>query len=280
VGLFGFVRDLNSLPAISKISTMNKNLIFKLTNIGVHNKQISQHLFKYRTIDSVKQLLENNSLWFSSPIDFNDPFDCPIVPNTNNTEDEIREFIRVNVPKRMSSDEISNLAAKVFSEPGRWKKTIEQTYSTVIKSAGICCFTKNDTNLLMWSHYSDSHKGVCIKFDILKDPEFFFCPLPVVYSKEYPTFNHLNNRDNRVKDVVLSKSIDWQYEDEIRVLKMNLKGLLAFKKEALIEIIFGCNSSEENIQEVIELAEKENYRIKFKKANKKEREFGLIIVDL
>jgi len=252
----------------------------KLLEIGVKNKQLSQFLCKYRTIDSAKKLLENNSLWFSSPKEFNDPFDCQIVPDTNNTREEIAEFIKKNTFEQLSDEVINDLSTIVFNEPNRWKDTIESTFDKIINSTGICCFTLNEQNLLMWSHYTDSHKGICLKFDILKDPNFFVYPLPVNYSQDYPIYNHLGNRETIVKDMVLTKSLDWEYEGEIRVLKMNKNGLIPFKKESLVEIIFGCNTSPKDIAEIIELSNKNHFDVRFKKAEKMQREFGLEIIDL
>lgn len=252
----------------------------KLIEIGVQNDQLSQFIFKYRNIDSTKKILDNNSLWFSSPNDFNDPFDCQIVPNTNNTLDEIESFLRSNSEGRINESQIKNLAKETFETPGKWKSIIEQTFDKIVNKSGVCCFTKNEKNLLMWSHYTESHKGVCLKFDILKDTDFFVYPLPVNYRDDYPDYNHLGNRQTLVNDIVLSKSNDWSYEQEIRVLKIHENGLIPFKKNALIEIIFGCKTPKREIDEIISLSVTKGYTIKFKQAKKKNREFALEIVDL
>lgn len=252
----------------------------KLIEIGVANNQLSQFIFKYRTIDSTKKILDNNSLWFSSPNEFNDPFDCQIIPNTNNTLDEIESFLRNNSDGRIDENGIKNLAKETFETPGKWKEIIEQTFDKILNKSGVCCFTKDEKNLLMWSHYTDSHKGICLKFDILKDPDFFIYPLPVNYRNDYPDYNHLGNRQTLVNDIVLSKSNDWSYEKEIRVIKIHENGLIPFNKNALVEIIFGCKTPTEEINEIISYSIKKGFNIKFKQAKKKSREFALEIIDL
>ncbi|CAM4137784.1 DUF2971 domain-containing protein [Flavobacterium antarcticum] len=259
---------------------MRKISFSEILESGISSGQVSQYLYKYRTIDSLKKILENDSLWFSSPQDFNDPFDCQIVPDTNNTEEEIIEFLKSNAPEGTSEESISSLALKIFNNPEIWKKTIEGVFRDVINATGVCCFTANETNLLMWSHYTDSHKGVCLKFDITKDPEYFAYPLEVKYTTDYPAYNHLTNLGEIVNLVALSKSIAWEYEAEIRVLRPEQNGLIPFNKNALVEIIFGCNSSENSIKEITELVNKNLYQVKFKKAKRKQREFGLTITDL
>ena len=37
-----------------------------------------------------------------------------------------------------------------------------------LRSQVIRCFTPDPTNTLMWSHYAESHKGVCVGFSLEK----------------------------------------------------------------------------------------------------------------
>ena len=49
--------------------------------------EIPNRIFKYRSFDNdgyYRDLLKNNEIYFSSPIKFNDPFDCRVVPNYEN----------------------------------------------------------------------------------------------------------------------------------------------------------------------------------------------------
>ncbi len=259
---------------------MSQESLIECIKIGVENNQISQFLFKYRTIDSTKKILGNNSLWFSSPNEFNDPFDCQIIPNTNNTLQEIELFLRNDSEVPLSERTIKDLAKDAFETPGKWKDIIDQTFDKIINKTGVCCFTKDEKNLLMWSHYTDSHKGICLKFDILKDPAFFLYPLPVNYRNDYPNYNHLGDRTNLVNDIILSKSNDWSYEQEIRVIKPQENGLIEFDKEALIEIIFGCKTPIKDMDDIISLSRKNGFNIKFKIAKKKDKEFALEVIDL
>ena len=259
---------------------MSEIPLSKLIEIGVQNNQFSRFMFKYRTINSTKKILENNSLWFSSPNDFNDPFDCQIVPNTNNTLEEIETFLKNNSEGKIDEKQLKDIAKEAFETPGKWKSIIENTFDNIINKSGICCFTKDERNLLMWSHYSESHKGICLKFDILKDPDFFVYPLPVNYRDDYPDYNHLGNRQTLVNDIVLSKSKDWIYEQEIRVLKIHSNGLIQFNKNSLVEIIFGCKANKKDIDEIITLSKENGFNVKFKQASKKDREFALEIIDL
>ena len=192
--------------------------------IGIANKQYPTHLFQYRTIEICKLILENNTMKFSSPKEFNDPFDCQIVPDTGNDFNEILDFLKDNNFNRLTNFEINNLANSIINTPGKWKNITEQTFDKIINATGVCCFTKEENNLLMWSHYTNSHKGVCLKFNVLKDLDFFVIPFPVKYSDQYPTYNHLKDRTTLVNDMVLTRSKIWEDENEIRVIKLNKTG--------------------------------------------------------
>lgn len=100
----------------------------------------------------------------------------------------------------------------------------------------IGCFSSSKDSMLMWSHYADSHKGVCIEFDIPEEDEKLF--QKVIYSEERPTNNfvqavrkmcgqHLANGNFDKSDEALNKLllepyitklIEWAYEDEYRLL--------------------------------------------------------------
>jgi hypothetical protein len=246
---------------------MNLENLSALVKLGISQKQIPQYFFKYRTLESLEKILENNSLWFSNPQDFNDPFDCQIVVEGNHTEEELIELIKQIVPASVNESQVTQLAKEAANIPGKWEYILNTSITNIMARNGVCCFVGNESNLLMWSHYSNSHKGVCLKFDALKDPDFFVFPLPVNYQTEYPNYNHLVDRQNILRSLIMTKSDHWKYEEEQRVLKTNQVGLHQFKKTALVEIIFGCRCSEEDIRKYIDLAKTHGFEAKFKKAD-------------
>ncbi|QYK13918.1 DUF2971 domain-containing protein [Shewanella rhizosphaerae] len=87
---------------------------------------------------------------------------------------------------------------------------------------GVISFTENYNNLLMWSHYANEHKGIVIEFDYEKLNYYFNYKLSssntierVLYNRE--RFSPLQN-EICVKDLLLTKSDDWIYEKEHRIL--------------------------------------------------------------
>ena len=154
-------------------------------------------------------------------------------------------------------------------------KEVNRYVNEVIDNNGVCCFSQNFDNILQWSHYADSHKGVCLVFDILKDPCFFDEIFPVDYRNEYREYNVIKNFDKFVNEVLLPKYKVWDYEAEIRSFSNEI-GLKKFNQSALTKIIFGCNTSQEVELKIINSVSEYKYpNIEFLKAVRNNKEYKL-----
>lgn len=102
-------------------------------------------LYKYSRINlNLINSLSDQYLFFSNPNNFNDPFDS----NLNYLLDK-----------------------KILWSSGNSK--LEDAIKTTKNRLGICCFSESHDNLHMWSHYADSHTGLCIGYDIDVIEEYF-----------------------------------------------------------------------------------------------------------
>ncbi|QUF68501.1 DUF2971 domain-containing protein [Vibrio fluvialis] len=83
---------------------------------------------------------------------------------------------------------------------------------------GIMCFTEKNDNLLMWSHYSDQHKGIVIEFDhnhpFFTKPKSGYGLQPVLYRK---TRVGKLGKSSPIEPY-FHKSKEWAYEQEHRLL--------------------------------------------------------------
>ncbi len=84
-----------------------------------------------------------------------------------------------------------------------------------IAKRGIYCLTPFPANTLMWSHYADNHRGICIEFG--KDNDLISKARPIHYFAEYPALTAKGLRA-RPLQVVLNKSNEWGYELEWRLI--------------------------------------------------------------
>ena len=189
-----------------------------------------------------ENIITNNELWFNNPLEFNDPYDCNTPININTPLSDIKKWLSsVGVYQQ----NIDSLALQVQQNPNIMKEATENA----MKKSGICCFSTLEDSILQWSHYSDYHKGICLKFDILEDADFFSIPIIVSYRQVMQHFNHFVHANEVVDYLIQPKFHDWSYESEIRVVKSeahikankNMRGF-KFKDSALKEVIFGKNT--------------------------------------
>ncbi len=240
-----------------------------------------QHLYRYRSIDSrFNDILTKEELMFSKGTEFNDPFDCNIEVDTNNTENEIKQYLSSILPCQIPPDVIDILVSTAFQDMVMFHQLVNESVRKVIEKKGIVCFSKINNNVLLWSHYSDCHKGCVLTFDVLQAPNFFLFPLNVIYQSNYPNYNHLQNSSDLVTSLIRTKSLDWEYEAEVRIVKMS-PGPYKFNKSSLVEIIFGWRTSDSEIKRIQKLTLDNNYsHVVFKRAKLKKNQFGLDIVPI
>ena len=76
---------------------------------------------------------------------------------------------------------------------------------------GLLCFSNNWHNPLLWSHYADKHRGICIGFEVGSK---FLAPVTYV-SKRMPL--QMPPTEESSKQLLFTKYRDWSYEGESRV---------------------------------------------------------------
>ena len=122
----------------------------------------------------------------------------------------------------------------------------------------IYCLTPKGGNILMWSHYADNHRGICLEFSVADNP-LFRTAKEVVYRKEYPHWVpcDINDKPGLVMELILTKSCDWRYEEEYRLVSVEKSALSNFLQlhgdlfrlphGALKSVIMGCEADHKNI---------------------------------
>ncbi len=60
------------------------------------------------------------------------------------------------------------------------------------KKISVACFSEEKDNILLWAHYANNHKGICIEYSALDLLQLFQCfLLPVIYQKDLPTLSSI-----------------------------------------------------------------------------------------
>jgi len=110
----------------------------------------------------------------------------------------------------------------------------------------VYCLSVLPGSTLMWSHYSANHRGICLEFD--KNNTLIEKARPVRYKDSYPEWTPQGAMDDLLA-LVLTKSKDWCYEREFRIMG-SLQGgpakldgnFVPLPDGALTAIILGCES--------------------------------------
>ena len=173
----------------------------------------SRILYKY--FSGSRNFFEERLIRFSPRTILNDPFEVrPSVesmarylqttrPFEHKSYEEILEFVRNNQEKYFHG----------------------YNGLPMLNKLGVLCLTESKRNLLMWSHYADSHKGYVVGFDtshsffkehrncgLWSQPEGVGKLRPVKYDSY-----RSENIDN-FTDWYFHKSDDWMYEKEHRLV--------------------------------------------------------------
>jgi len=232
--------------------------------------EIPTKLYKYQSIGCGSHTLENlrnGQIWFSKPDKLNDPFDCAIHFNIKGTTEEYLELYKILVngltePRKLEKiKEVEstfltngniNSAFKAHTNEVQLKANLKNI-NDHNSQMGVACFSETFDNILMWSHYANGHKGLCLEFDTnslpFQDREKLH---HVIYSDSFPTLKPAAVFQNTYIpiDSLITKSKDWVYEREWRLIKDKGDSALEYDPRALTAIYFGCSMPDDQIKQI------------------------------
>ncbi|MCX6827656.1 MAG: DUF2971 domain-containing protein, partial [candidate division Zixibacteria bacterium] len=168
---------------------------------------------------------------------------------------------------------------------------IKNQWSEFIPEFRILCFSSVHDNSLMWSHYSDSHKGAVLEFQSIPSLDSaWLIAQPVTYQTSPPM---LATIDEWVKILTGQQSLDllsvftkyactktpiWDYEKEWRVVgfcRHGEKGHYSdyrFSPRELRSVYLGCDISGEDATDITSLLKFDLGHVKVFRGKKLERE--------
>lgn len=229
---------------------------------------MQKYLYKYRSFNQFTDaILLNSELYFSSPLNFNDPFDCQLSFREFYTENEMKNIYRNLFDKSsINKDEIRR---KLGPNYINFSKINRFFYENLLKNMGILSFSRKCSTITMWSHYGDNHQGLVFCFDPKKDNAFFGSYVPVDYvpDKSYEFLSSTGDYLKETSILITTKSRDWKYEEEVRIVDSKNNGNKKFSPLSLSHILFGYRANEINIKKIIQLCQLNGFlHVKFKKA--------------
>ena len=211
-------------------------------DVGMSPRSIPPKLYKYRRFDVFcLRLLTQAEVSYSDPRTFNDPLDCdPTIEVDINRKDLERlcfTFLRRTQPEDQAKNEINNYRylsteyGDFRTEPdveGYLKRMvadrIKAELAQELGSRGVLSLSECWDSVLMWSHYADNHRGICIEFDTTELPHpnlkavDYRAPRRVRASDLFEwKLRHSVDAERRVRDTYFfAKAGPWRYEREWR----------------------------------------------------------------
>lgn len=257
--------------------------------------QRPQFLYKYRPINKYTyDMLDNNYLWCTSVDNYNDPYEghfniCFEIAFKHFIADYVKPYVDKEKFNYLMDLEVGNgeLLGYIEKELHMFQPSmIKEAYKNhknylnkrkkeikdkICLSYRICSLSETYDNILMWSHYADFHKGICIKYksDSLKDYLY-----KVNYTSNVLHLSKLKRIDRKsselfINHVMCTKNLAWSYEKEWRLLFEENK-LQSNKYEAVpIEILLGTNISKYHERRVKKIAKNKGISVTTLKLDEK-----------
>jgi hypothetical protein len=244
-------------------------------------------LYKFMSFNPeyLEQILVGSRLYHALPQQFNDPFECKPHWYWPENVAEVRglrkEFYSIAKRQGVPNKEAEKYASKSMSNRRETEKALKKIIIQNYQKIRVCSFSTSNTNILLWSHYANSHEGLCIAFDANALP--FAACLKVNYQDEYPYLEFPMPGDARGFKPALTKSSSWTYEDEYRsILYPNAEDQLPndgeayfFDPESITDIYLGSEASTKNEEFVSSLIHKSKIKPNLWKAAVSENTYSI-----
>ncbi len=244
-------------------------------------KNVPDKVYKYRTFSEYSLAnFRNDTIWATNPANFNDPFDSISIERDISLK-ELDNISSTAMAQITMDDESNNIHrcsygsyASIFSQEE--KEKLEKLFKIINRvTAGrtqhtfkVACLSETNTSVLMWSHYSNDHRGFCIEYngqeiynsDLIKKR---FFPVKYISENEEQIPISALALDYPGLYSVLCKTNVWSYEKEWRIcfdLREDLKpSNIQLPKSTGVYI--GAKMPDEHRKTIIDMAKTKNIPI-------------------
>lgn len=212
--------------------------------------------------DTANTVLESCSLRWREPKQFNDPFDHQMSFAFPYTQEQFSSAIAEEVERLVYSNEapvfieetVLSMIIRMLRERRsvipkeevihtlrqgveesaqgfqQYQDNINSLITNDLNRSRVLCVSEKNDNVVMWSHYADSHSGVCIRLQCIEQIDnTLLLAKPVNYTDSFPLFPSLQEHVKHLTGVVpidfaellyrvpYIKHEHWRYEREWRV---------------------------------------------------------------
>jgi len=192
---------------------------------------------------------------------FNDPFECRPRLSHECTRTELATYAdRVLRKTPLTASQRRARVAEIVRTrrdmlPRDFLGVVQQLNDQMDRNVGLFCLSAKPDHLLMWSHYSDSHSGICVGFDCESKDSPFRNARRVVYRSSYPVCRVFAEAPELIQEKgTFTKADDWSYEEEWRLVNFRDGACTKrFDPRFLKSVILGARISPDRAAEVVGL---------------------------
>ena len=199
-------------------------------------------LYRYQPINqkTLSSLVKEKN-WVSDPLDFNDPF----------------EFSYKEIYNANKQNELTYLEED--------SRKVRHHYNEIVSNYGVVCYSSVEPNILLYSHYADKHRGMCLEFEVNNKRNANIKAVEYCIEFKRIAFSLENDKQKDELEMILTtKSKVWECEKEYRQI-FDFKKDYADYPGKLTRIIFGCQAQCDDIELVINLENLNKSEIEFSK---------------
>ena len=192
-------------------------------------------LYKYREINKYSlDIILNNRLYLANVLALNDPFDV---------------FLK-NFPNIKFHDKSYNV-------------------TNIMENIKVCSLSSIKDSILMWSHYSDSHRGLVFELETENAEKLNYVPeIKLLNSTGIKVMHLMEEKDIPIeewKEYFCQKINYWEYESEYRIVENGRNYQQAIIKKLILGSDFMENTLENLLllEKIIRIAEEKEIKIEW-----------------
>jgi len=242
-------------------------------------------LFKFRSLSGdareyTLDILRNSRIYFSSPEQFNDPFDCapPFILAGDIHDPQFFEELKRDEEQSakesgLTDSELENLRIREGVPIEQMAETARKnTLRALQRDTRIVCFATEQCHPLTWSHYASSHTGICLHFKC-EPGTLFGLARKVLYHQQRKSIQlplYRQGEDEITERLVFEKADFWEYESEYRIVGHQSADWgyhfdddyrVAFSPESVSGVTLGMRISDSDKAAIVDLAKARPFSI-------------------
>jgi hypothetical protein len=254
-------------------------------------------LYRYRSLSGEQRnyaldIITNRRVYLSSPVHFNDPFDCApafVLGGDPNDPEFVKKLLRhqEELRRKLPPEEQERVISTQRVDVNQLASALEETIrGTLVGMLRVLCVSSEHLHPLCWSHYASNHTGICLHFST-KVKSIFRGAAQVLYQKERSpiVIDGGPPGDDAYDKSALTKAEFWSYEDEYRIVTMrdgpmsdqfDGDGYIRFPAEALCGITLGMHISDSDRDLILQMARMSSPQIPVWRAKMHPKEFWMV----